>query len=179
MELLKQNSLEKFVRLDFSLARGLEYYTGTVFEVKVEEGPSVGGGGRYDKLVELYGGSPTPAVGISFGVDRLLDAIESKKTVPPKALVLVCAFSSNQTESALQACQLLRKTGINAELDLLQRNVSKNSEYAKKKGIRFLAIIGENEEKNGTVLIKDFRENRQFELKNSAAGLAELQKMIG
>lgn len=178
LELLKQNDLEKFVRLDFSLARGLEYYTGTVFEVKIEQGPSVGGGGRYDNLVELYGGQPTPAVGISFGIDRLLDAIEKKKTVPPKAQVLVMAVSPKQTELALQTAQSLRKIGINTEFDLLQRSISKNAEYAKKKGVRFLVVLGENEEKNGNVLVKDLRENGQFELKNSPAEFQKIAKMM-
>ncbi len=177
LELLKQNKLEKFVKLDFSLARGLEYYTGTVFEVKTEQGPSVGGGGRYDQLVELYGGQPTPAVGISFGIDRLLDAIENRKTVPPKAQVLVMAISSEQTELALQTCQSLRKIGINTEFDLLQRSVSKNQEYAKKKGLRFLVIVGENEEKNGAVSVKDLKENTQFELVNSPDAFGKLKAL--
>lgn len=178
MGFVKQNALEKFVRLDFSLARGLEYYTGTVFEVKVEEGPSVGGGGRYDKLVELYGGQATPAVGISFGVDRLLDAIENQKTIPPSAQAMVMALSSAQTEKALQAAQALRKIGMNTEFDLLQRSVSKNTEYCRKKGIRLLIILGENETKKGVLSVKDLKEDKQLEIKNSVDGLKIIEKMM-
>ncbi|MDO8428935.1 MAG: histidine--tRNA ligase, partial [Candidatus Diapherotrites archaeon] len=78
MDLAKEISLEKFVCLDFSLARGLGYYTGLVFEVKVKQGPSIGGGGRYDQLISILGGQDLKACGISFGIDRILDTIESK-----------------------------------------------------------------------------------------------------
>ncbi|MFH0954774.1 MAG: histidine--tRNA ligase [Candidatus Micrarchaeota archaeon] len=180
LELVKQNNLTEAVKLDLSLARGLEYYTGFVFEIKTKQGPSVGGGGRYDKLVELYGGQATPATGISFGVDRLLDVLEKQnKKVPPKSRVLVMAFTEKQSALALKAADAFRQAGINAEFDLLSRNVSKNSEYCQKKGIRFLAIIGENEEKKGTVTVKDLQKKGQFDLPNSLVGLSKLLEMMG
>lgn len=176
LELIKQSGLEKKVKIDLSLARGLEYYTGFVFEVKTANGPSIGGGGRYDKLVELYGGQATPAVGISFGVDRLLDILEKQnQKVPPKAQALVMAFSEKQKPAALKLATELRKIGINTELDLLGRNLPKNSDYAAKKGIRFLLVIGENEEKKGAITIKDLKENRQFEIKNDVSEFKKLE----
>lgn len=178
LELVKQNGLQSFVRLDLSIARGLDYYTGTVFEVKVESGPSVGGGGRYDKLVELYGGQKTPAVGFSFGIDRLLDTLENTKKIPPKAQVLIMALSENQVSAVFKTAQSLRKTGINVEVDLLLRGVSKNAEAAKKKGVRFLVLIGENEQKKGIMTIKDLNENSQFELKNNPESVLELKRRL-
>jgi len=76
-EMCKENKLD-FVEFNAALARGLEYYTGIVFEIKVDNGPSVGGGGRYDKLIGNYGGQDTPAVGISYGVSRLFDILKKK-----------------------------------------------------------------------------------------------------
>ncbi|MBU0636371.1 histidine--tRNA ligase [Candidatus Micrarchaeota archaeon] len=178
-ELVNQSGLEKVVKLDLSLARGLEYYTGPVFEVKIDNGPSVGGGGRYDKLVELYGGQATPATGISFGVDRLVDALEEKISIPSNAQVLVMAFSPAQQGMALQTAQDLRKIGVNTELDLMERSVSKNSDFAKKKGVRFLVIIGEIEAQKGIVSVKDLKENKQFELKSNSSELEKLKEMMG
>ncbi len=154
LNLFKQNKLDSFVKLDFALARGLDYYTGTVFEISAEN-TTVGAGGRYDKLVELYGGPPTPCVGISFGVDRLYDLVSEKLEVGSVPVVLIMALDAKQQGYALEVAANIRSNGIGCEMDLLSRNIGKNIDFASKRKIRFLGIVGENEEKSKTLTIKD------------------------
>lgn len=170
MDLLKREKLDKFVELDLSLARGLAYYTGTVFEVRVKEGPSIGGGGRYDELIGLYGNRKIPAVGISFGIDRILDTIEEKLEVPKETRVLVCYLNEKFQMNALNLAQELRRQGIGTELDLMDRNISKNLEYANKAGIELVALIGEKEAEKNSFTVKNMKTGEQKTLKISEAG---------
>jgi histidyl-tRNA synthetase len=172
MNYLKAQQLSDFVNIDLALARGLDYYTGIVMEIKIASGPSIGGGGRYDKLIGLYGGRELPATGISFGVDRILDTIEDKLPGETKTKVFVIAVNKELTMQALELTQNMRKLGINAELDLMQRNISKNLEYANKKGIPYAIILGPRE-----------LQAKQFKLRNMESGeelligLNELEKL--
>ncbi|MDP6670898.1 MAG: histidine--tRNA ligase, partial [archaeon] len=111
LRLLKKNKLDGFVELDLSLARGLEYYTGMVVEVTVANSPSVGGGGRYDKLVESYGGKETPAVGLSFGVERLLDSLEEKLEPMASATLFLIPVGDKAVEEALEISSKIRALG--------------------------------------------------------------------
>lgn len=157
--MLEENKLD-FVELDLSIARGLDYYTGTVFEIKVESGPSIGGGGRFDKLVEAYGGQATPAVGISFGISRIFDYLKEKddKIVLDGVFLFGLGVSYSKV---LKVADTFRKNGLNAEEDLLGKNISKNIDYAEKKGYRYVGIIGENEAKTNTITIKDLESGEQ------------------
>jgi histidyl-tRNA synthetase len=176
LELSKESNYKEVI-FDISLARGLEYYTGNVFEISIRDGPSVGGGGRYDKLIEVYGGLPTPAVGISFGVDRLYDALASTLTIEQEADIFVAAFSEKDENALLSFSSSLRKIGVGVEIDLIGRNIRKNVEYASKKGLRFFAVIGENETKSGKIKIKGLKNNveKEFEIKD-LKGIAEFIK---
>lgn len=156
LELVKKEGLEKFVKLDLSLARGLAYYTGMVFEV-IAQGPSIAGGGRYDNLIELYGGQKTPAVGISFGVDRIMDCLEKKMQV--EAQVIVIPLKKEFELKAFEFARGLRKENINTEFPLIERSISKNLEYADKEAIPFAVVLGE----------KEFKE-KEFSLKNMESG---------
>ncbi len=164
--LLKELGLEKYVKLDLSLARGLAYYTGLVFEVKCSNGPSIGGGGRYDKLVELFNAKKTPAVGISFGVERLLDVAEDKMQLCKETRVFIVPIGSALSE-ALKLAQKMRAMGINTEIDLMKRSISKNLEYVNKKGIPFAVILGEKELKEKKFTLKEMNSGKQEELKFS------------
>lgn len=147
--------------LSFSptLARGLDYYTGMVFEIKLDEGPSVGGGGRYDKLIGLFSGRSLPAVGISFGIDRLLDSVQRVETrVVPQ--VLVFAVSEELMDKALEIAQALRKK-MSCELDLMGRSISKNLQYANSKGIPFVVIVGKKELEQGMVILRNMESGKQ------------------
>ncbi|MBI2598545.1 MAG: histidine--tRNA ligase, partial [Candidatus Diapherotrites archaeon] len=143
-ELLEENSLMAFVEFDLGLARGLEYYTGTVFEV-ASSGPSIGGGGRYDDLVKNFGGIDSPAVGISFGVERILEIIKEKTLVESATMVFVAPISKEFFRPALKFVQKLRALGTPTEIDLLSRNISRNLFYASKKGIPYAIVLGEDE----------------------------------
>ena len=170
-EMLKENGVEQFVQFDLSLARGLEYYTGIVFEVVVE-GPSIGGGGRYDNLIESFGGQQTPAIGISFGVERILDLLENKTKLENKTLVFVAPLKEEFNGAALKLAQQIRSLGIGVEIDLMQRKVGKNMEYVNKEGIPFAIVLGEKEVKEKKFRLKEMKAGKETEIK-----MSELEKL--
>lgn len=151
--------------VDFSLARGLEYYTGMVFEIDY---PGLGaekqicGGGRYDQLIQEFGGQPTPALGFGYGLDRLvLAAMDSdlKPVVPSNRLFLV-PISPDVAGYALRVARMLHQV-VNLTFDLKIRGVREGLSYASKKGYRYAAIIGRSEKESGKVTIKDLQSGRQ------------------
>ncbi|MCR4368999.1 MAG: histidine--tRNA ligase [archaeon] len=154
LELSKKNGYLE-VEFDLSLARGLEYYTGTVFEIAISDGPSVGAGGRYDKLIGLYGGQETPATGISFGVDRLFDALEGSLVIGPNTDVFIIPIGAGSFAEGFLLASAFRKARVNAEIDLMGRNVKKNFEYANKRGISFAIVLGEDEVRGKKFKVKD------------------------
>jgi histidyl-tRNA synthetase len=170
-ELCKENGLD-FVKFSSALARGLEYYTGIVFEIKLEEGPSVGGGGRYDKLVEAYGGKETPVTGISFGVSRLYDILKEKGfKVGMEGLFLVGV--NIKTKELVKIGDSLRKASIYNEVDLNGKSISKGIEFAEKKGYCFVGILGENEIKEGKITIKNLKTGKQETIELDASKVKE------
>ncbi len=172
--LLKEQKLDKFVELDLTLARGLEYYTGTVFEIASENGPSIGGGGRYDKLIEAYDGQPTPATGISFGIDRLVDVLEGKK-LESEVKLFIIPLGDKAGKEALVLAEKMRSEGISVETDLIGRGISKNISYSDRKGIPLVGILGEDELKKKEISVKNLKSGKQnsVSLKN-VKKLAEL-----
>ena len=153
--------------VDFTLARGLNYYTGIIFEVKavnVQMG-SIGGGGRYDDLTGLFGVPNIPGVGISFGVDRIYDVMEELHLFPADVQVgtQVLFFNLGETESrkAFELMQQLRGNGIRCELYHEATKFDKQFKYADKKHIRYAAIMGSKELEEGTCVIKDLRKGEQ------------------
>jgi len=130
-EMCKENELD-FVEFNFALARGLEYYTGLVFEVKVDSGPSVGGGGRYDKLISNYGGAETPAVGISFGVSRLFDILKENGFKTSMEGLFLTGIGIGVRE-LVKIGNNLRKEDIFVEVDLNGKSISKAMDFAEKK----------------------------------------------
>ena len=151
---------ENFV-FDMSLARGLDYYTGPIFETTLPSQPHIGsltGGGRYDNLISSFSGVDTPAVGTTLGLDRIFSAMQqlgmlSKANTRTKILVTV--FSKDTILNSLGLTSSLRNAGINAEIYHEPVKLKSQFSYADKKGIKYIAIIGEDEIKNGQVTIKD------------------------
>ena len=144
---------------DFTLARGLNYYTGVIFEVKAKDVQmgSIGGGGRYDDLTGLFGVPNVPGVGISFGVDRIYDVMEELNLFPTglfiSTKVLFFNLGENESREAYKLVQELRNNQIAVELYHESAKMDKQFKYAEKKKIPFVAIIGEKEiqQKNCTV----------------------------
>jgi histidyl-tRNA synthetase len=153
--------------IDFTLARGLNYYTGIIFEVKAKgiQMGSIGGGGRYDDLTGLFGVPNIPGVGISFGVDRIYDVIEELKLFPGEVhtgtQVLFFNLGEAESKSAFTLMQQLRNKNIRCELYHEPAKFDKQFKYAEKKNIPFVIIIGSKELAENTCVIKDTRDGEQ------------------
>ena len=152
-----------------SLARGLDYYTGMIFEVMIPEFPigSFGGGGRYDNLIKQLGGSDVPAVGIAFGFDRIVEAVKELKFVSAKnisAKVLVTVFDESTQLNSAQIAALLRKSGIATELYPAVDKLGKQFKYAAKQGFRYAVVVGPEEIANKTVQVKNLQTEEQEEI---------------
>lgn len=158
---------------DLTLARGLNYYTGVIFEIKalnVQMG-SIGGGGRYDDLTGLFGVPNVPGVGISFGVDRIYDVMEELQCFPTdvqvSTRVLIFNMGEPATWKAFELAQALREKGIATELFHENTKLDKQFKYAEKKQIPFVVIIGSSEMEKGTCLLKDLATGEQQELQQA------------
>lgn len=152
-ELIEAQQKLKFVKFDPSLVRGLDYYTGPVFEVFAGVQSAVGGGGRYDNFVKSMGGPDLPAVGISFGVDRLMDILSEKWNEPSTDIYLI-PIGKTLNECQLLASQL-RENNFRVEMDLMQRNIGKNMGYANTKQVPIVLFLGEDELSQNKVKIRD------------------------
>lgn len=152
---------------DITLARGLDYYTGAIFEVKADEVQmgSIGGGGRYDNLTEVFGVKNIPGIGISFGLDRIYLVMEELGLFPAEAASKVeYLFANFGGEEALEALKLiaqLRKKGISAEIYPENAKLGKQFTYAEKKGIKNIVFLGEEEIRNRTVTFKNLESGDQ------------------
>jgi histidyl-tRNA synthetase len=169
----------KNAELDVSLARGLSYYTGTIFEIFMKEGDiksSIASGGRWDNMIQKFAGldKPIPAVGISFGVDVICDVLKlQKKTEVKKSVVNVYVIPIGTVKESIAIMQKLRESGINADFDMNGKGISKNLEYANKQGIPYVAIIGPKELKEDSVMLKDMKKGEEKKVK-----ISELSKVL-
>jgi histidyl-tRNA synthetase len=159
---------ESGVRFDLSVetgfARGLEYYTGMIFEVLVPEMDiSLGGGGRYDRLVELFGGEPTPAVGVAHGLDRIFLATEKQNVTPEfaKKLVSVIPIGEEAIPKALAIALKLREKGVAVEVEVMGRVVSRALQDADRRKIEHAVILGPKELEEGKVILRDMKSRQQ------------------
>ncbi len=154
--------------LNFSIARGLDYYTGTVYETTLNDHPGIGSicsGGRYDDLASHYSKSQLPGVGISIGLTRLFWQLHEAGLVDvaeSTVQVLVPLVDAALMTESLQLATTLRRSGINTESVLETSKLGKQLKYADRAGIRFVAILGPKEVEAGTVTIKDLRRQDQF-----------------
>ncbi len=154
--------------VDPAFARGLEYYTGMIFEVYIPElDIALGGGGRYDRLVEAFGGEPTPAVGVAHGLDRVALAMQTQKTTLKREQtkrVAVLPIKEEQKSEALKIAQMLRDAGVSVEFEIMGRKMAKALEDADKRKVDYAVIVGERELKDGKVVLKDFVKRAQTEV---------------
>ncbi len=158
------------VELDVSLARGLNYYTGTIIEVKAKDVTigSITGGGRYDNLTGVFGMPGTSGVGISFGADRIYDVLNTLELYPKDTLastkVLFVNFGEKEGAQSLQYVMKLRANGIPAEIYPDSTKMKKQMSYANDKNVAFVAMVGETEMANGTIALKCMETGEQENL---------------
>ena len=158
------------VELDVSLARGLNYYTGTIIEVKAKDVVigSITGGGRYDNLTGVFGMSGTSGVGISFGADRIYDVLNTLELYPKDTLastkVLFVNFGEKEGAQSLQYVMKLRANGIPAEIYPDSTKMKKQMSYANDKNVEYVAMVGETEMANGTIALKCMETGEQENL---------------
>jgi histidyl-tRNA synthetase len=169
LDFLKNNDSKETnnVILDFTLARGLNYYTGTIYEVKAKnvQMGSIGGGGRYDDLTGLFGVPNIPGVGISFGLDRIYDVMEELKLFPGEinraTEVLFFNLGEKESKHAFYLMQKLRHQNISCELFYENVKLDKQFKYATKKNISFAVIIGSTEMEEKNCLVKNLATGEQ------------------
>ena len=160
--------------LDITLARGLNYYTGAIFEVKTNEVAmgSIGGGGRYDDLTGMFGLKDLTGVGISFGADRIYDVMDELNLFPTETnkttKVLICCFDAEGETYALPLLHSLRRNNINAELYPAGAKMKKQLEYANNKQIPYTIVIGSDEMQSGLLSLKDMHSGLQDKLSAEA-----------
>lgn len=145
----------KNVKYDLSLARGLAYYTGMVFEVFLKKGKitsSLAGGGRYDDLVKQLGGRDVPALGLSFGLVPILETLKDDKV---RSTTSVLVIPIGTVKESLSIAENLRENGITTDFAMGKKGASKNLQYANALGIPYVAIIGENELKKNKILLRN------------------------
>ncbi|MBI4009594.1 MAG: histidine--tRNA ligase [Candidatus Aenigmarchaeota archaeon] len=155
------------IKIDFSIVRGIDYYTGFVFETFVEgeeDFGSVASGGRYDTLVGLYGGQDLPATGFGIGVDRLMEVVvDAEKYCPVD--VYVAIVDDSVKDKAFEIVQSLRRNSIRADINIMDRKLSNQLEYANSLEIPFVVIVGKKELGRNLVKVKDMIKGKESEVK--------------
>ena len=153
---------------DLTLARGLNYYTGSIFEVEVKgvNMGSIGGGGRYDDLTGVFGLKDLPGIGISFGLDRIYLVLEELDVLPSLEAdftqVLFVNFGVKEADYCLNVLSELRKAGINSELYPDPAKMKKQMNYANKKCIPYVVLVGEDEMNSGLLSVKNMKDGSQY-----------------
>ena len=167
LDTLKTVGLNNEIELDLTLARGLNYYTGAIFEVKALDTPmgSITGGGRYDNLTGIFGLPGLSGVGISFGADRIYDVLNALDLYPKEAVnstqVLFINFGETETAYCLPIVGKLRQAGIRSEIFPGKAKMKKQMSYANAKNIPFVVLAGENEMAAGKVTLKNMESGEQ------------------
>ena len=177
LKLARQGGCNAAMTVEAGFERGLEYYTGMIFEVYVPDlNIALGGGGRYDRLIELFGGAPTPAVGVAHGLDRILLAMKEQKSVlkgEETKKVVIIPIGDELRGEALRISQKLRESNLSVEVEVMGRKMGKALEDADRRNFDYAVIIGEKELKEGAVVLRNLKNREQNTLK-----IEELEKRI-
>lgn len=167
LEKLKTTGLNNEIELDLTLARGLNYYTGAIFEVKAVDTPmgSITGGGRYDNLTGIFGLPGLSGVGISFGADRIYDVLNTLDLYPQEAVdatrILFINFGEKEVDYCLPIIQQVRAAGLSAEIYPDSAKMKKQMSYANAKQIPFVALAGDDEMQAGKITLKNMTTGEQ------------------
>jgi histidyl-tRNA synthetase len=178
LQFAKAGGIEKRIKLDPTLARGLSYYTGAIIEINVTDlAGSLGGGGRYDNLVGMFLGKDVPACGFSLGLERIIVVMSEREMFPPElasspADVMVTIWNEESLGESLALATELRSQGLRVDLYPEADKMGKQFKYASSRGIPFVAIVGDDERARGEVAIKDLRSGEQRSVKRSEVGSA-------
>ena len=175
LQFAKASGVSQRVKLDPSLARGLAYYTGAIFEINVADlAGSLGGGGRYDNLVGMFLGRDVPACGFSFGLERIIVVMTERNMFPSELVsspadVLVTVWNEECFNESLALAVDLRRRGFRVDLYPEADKLAKQFKYASSRGVPFVAVIGDDERARGEVGIKDMRTGEQRSVKRDSA----------
>jgi len=169
IDLAREGGVESRIVVSLGLARGLEYYTGFIFEQSVPDiRIALNGGGRYDNLIELFGGKPTPAVGCAIGITRIMQYILEKKAeetpTPFRPKILLASVGDVSKKYVMRVARILRDMGFGIEVEVLSRKLPSAIEYALKSGMKFMVIVGGREEAEEKISIRYLELRRQVEL---------------
>jgi len=169
IDLAREGGVKSKIVVSLGLARGLEYYTGFIFEQSVPDIKiALNGGGRYDNLIELFGGKPTPAVGCAIGITRIMQYILEKKAeetpTPSRPKILLASVGDVSKKYVMRVARILRDMGFGIEVEVLSRKLPSAIEYALKSGMKFMVIVGGREETEEKISIRDLELRKQVEL---------------
>jgi histidyl-tRNA synthetase len=185
LALASGTSAEHRLRPDLSLARGLSYYTGAIMEINVADlAGSLGGGGRYDNLVGMFLGQDIPACGFSLGLERILVVMTERGMFPSSlamtpADVMVATFNASAAPHAMRVADQLRRQGLRVLVYPDADKIGKQIKYADGRGIPFVALLGDDEIKAGTVTVKDLAAQTQQTYDQSSAAAAIREALRG
>ncbi len=169
VDLLDAYGVSKWIRIDLGIARGFDYYTSVVFEAIAPNDlgiGSIGGGGRYDNLIEVFGGKPTPATGFAIGLERLIPILEWRGLIPepklkPEVYVIPIGQERVVRKVAIEVVTALREAGIEADVELIGRKLRKALDYAGRLGVPFVVLIGKRDLEGGKVTVRDMESGEQ------------------
>ena len=171
LQFAKASGVDARIKLDPTLARGLAYYTGAIIEMNVADlAGSLGGGGRYDNLVGMFLGKDVPACGFSLGLERIIVVMSEREMFPKELLsspadVMVTLWNEDSIGESIALASELRGAGLRVDLYSEADKMGKQFKYASSRGIRFVAIVGDDERARGEVAIKDMRSGEQQSVK--------------
>jgi histidyl-tRNA synthetase len=162
---------EKSLVIDLGLARGLDYYTGPIFEIVATDAKigSLAGGGRYDNLIGGFAGVDVPATGVSFGLERIIDVMKELRMISllkTKTVAIVSSIDDSTIMEAFRIAQKLRRAGIPVRTEVMgERKIAKQLKYADTLGIPYAVIVGQTEVSRGTVKLKSMEKREEKEIK--------------
>lgn len=154
------------IQIDISLARGLEYYTGPIYEIYLKKSKvksAVAGGGRYDKMIGMFiGKGEYPATGISFGLEPIFEALKERRKESVKTVTQVLVIPIQTLKESIKIAKALRELGVKTEIDLLGRGISKNLNYANSLGIPYVIFVGKRELAKNKVKLRDMKSGKEI-----------------